>query len=81
MQRSFAMNNTNLILNTDSYKFSQYNQYPEGTEYVHSYIESRGGRWDKTVFTSAVATPLGSGSTWRFRSLALAPNRLVRRKH
>lgn len=41
---------SNLILNTDSYKVSQFNQYPEGTEYVYSYIESRGGEWDSTVF-------------------------------
>jgi len=39
-----------IILNTDSYKLSQFVQYPAGTEYVYSYIESRGGRWDRTVF-------------------------------
>lgn len=40
----------NIILNSDSYKYSQFNQYPPGTETVYSYIESRGGVWDKTVF-------------------------------
>lgn len=40
----------NLILNTDSYKYSQPYQYPPGTELVYSYIESRGGKWDETVF-------------------------------
>ena len=40
----------NIILNSDSYKYSQYNQYPKNTEYVYSYIESRGGQWDQTVF-------------------------------
>ena len=40
----------NIILNTDSYKCSQFRQYPPGTEYVYSYIESRGGQWDRTVF-------------------------------
>ena len=40
----------NLILNSDSYKYSQWNQYPKNTEYVYSYIESRGGAWDATVF-------------------------------
>lgn len=40
----------NLILNTDSYKTSHYVQYPEGTEYVSSYIESRGGRFEQTLF-------------------------------
>jgi len=44
------MSRHNIILNSDSYKYSQFNQYPPGTEYVHSYIESRGGQWDKTVF-------------------------------
>ena len=41
---------TNLLLNTDSYKASHWLQYPPGTEYVYSYIESRGGQYDKTVF-------------------------------
>jgi nicotinamide phosphoribosyltransferase len=41
---------TSIILNSDSYKYSQFNQYPEGTEYIYSYIESRGGRYDETVF-------------------------------
>lgn len=27
-----------------------FNQYPEGTEVVYSYIESRGGKWDSTLF-------------------------------
>jgi len=40
----------NIILNSDSYKYSQFNQYPANTEYVYSYIESRGGQWDATVF-------------------------------
>lgn len=40
----------NLILNTDSYKSSHYRQYPEGTQFVSSYIESRGGDYDKIVF-------------------------------
>lgn len=42
--------NKSIITNTDSYKFSQYNQYPEGTTKVYSYIESRGGTWKQTVF-------------------------------
>lgn len=40
----------NICTNTDSYKLSQYNQYPPKTEYVYSYIESRGGMYDKLVF-------------------------------
>jgi nicotinamide phosphoribosyltransferase len=39
-----------ILINTDSYKVSMYLQYPPGTEYVCSYIESRGGMYDKTVF-------------------------------
>lgn len=40
----------NLLLDTDSYKASHAFQYPPGTERVFSYIESRGGRFDRTVF-------------------------------
>ena len=40
----------NAILNTDSYKPGHWLQYPPNTEYVSSYIESRGGKYDKTVF-------------------------------
>lgn len=40
----------NTLLISDSYKYSQFNQYPPGTEIVRSYIESRGGEWDDTVF-------------------------------
>lgn len=42
--------NTNLLLNTDSYKASHWLQYPPNTEIVHSYIESRGGQYNQTVF-------------------------------
>lgn len=38
------------ILNTDSYKVSMWKQMPAGTTGVYSYIESRGGRYDNTVF-------------------------------
>jgi nicotinamide phosphoribosyltransferase len=41
---------TNLILNTDSYKASHWLQYPKGMDGSFSYIESRGGVYDKTVF-------------------------------
>jgi nicotinamide phosphoribosyltransferase len=40
----------NILLNTDSYKVSMFKQYPAGTTGVYSYIESRGGRYDRTVF-------------------------------
>ena len=41
---------SSIILNTDSYKTSMFKQYPAGTTGVYSYIESRGGRYDSTVF-------------------------------
>jgi len=40
----------NIILATDSYKVSHYRQYPPETEYVYSYFESRGGKFDEVVF-------------------------------
>lgn len=42
--------NPNIILNTDSYKTSHYLQYPPNTSTISSYIESRGGDIDETVF-------------------------------
>ena len=38
------------ILDTDSYKFSHWVQYPPGTTAMFSYLESRGGSYDATVF-------------------------------
>jgi nicotinamide phosphoribosyltransferase len=38
------------VFDTDSYKPSHYMQYPPGTDYMFSYIESRGGKYDETVF-------------------------------
>ena len=48
------MNDTNMlmlsiILDVDSYKFSHYKQYPKGTMKMYSYLESRGGKYNKTV--------------------------------
>jgi nicotinamide phosphoribosyltransferase len=48
--QSFSDISRLLILNTDSYKTSHYLQYPPGTSRVFSYIESRGGVHDRTVF-------------------------------
>lgn len=39
-----------IIFLTDSYKASHWKQYPPGTEVVHSYLESRGGKFDRNVF-------------------------------
>lgn len=40
----------NIILNTDSYKTSQWVQYPPNTEALYAYIEARGGEYKQTVF-------------------------------
>jgi nicotinamide phosphoribosyltransferase len=41
----------NIITQTDSYKIAHWNMYPEGTEYVYSYFESRkGAKFDNTPF-------------------------------
>ena len=40
----------NLILNTDSYKMSHFLGYPQGITEMYSYLESRGGRYDKIPF-------------------------------
>lgn len=39
-----------ILFNVDSYKVSMASQYPPGTTGVYSYIESRGGEYDRTVF-------------------------------
>ena len=44
---------SNLLLSTDSYKFSHRRQYPEGTTQIYSYMTARGSRIpgvDKVVF-------------------------------
>jgi len=40
----------NIILMTDSYKATHWKQYPPYSQYVHSYFESRGGKWHDVVF-------------------------------
>lgn len=40
----------NIIINVDNYKHCHYSLYPPGTEYVSSYIESRGGEFPSTMF-------------------------------
>jgi nicotinamide phosphoribosyltransferase len=40
----------NPILDTDSYKISHHLQYPDNTTEMFTYIESRGGQYDKLVF-------------------------------
>ncbi|MDO9416467.1 nicotinate phosphoribosyltransferase [Pararhizobium sp.] len=60
------MNLNNLILNTDSYKFSHHLQYPPGTARISAYIEARGNSTQAEVvffglqmfLKSYLATPL-----------------------
>lgn len=40
----------NLVLLADAYKYSHYKLYYPGTTKVYSYLESRGGEFDETVF-------------------------------
>ncbi len=40
----------NIIKATDGYKITHWKQYPEGTQRVYSYFESRGGRHPSTIF-------------------------------
>ena len=42
--------NNNIILDTDSYKASHWLQYPPETRGMYSYLESRGGAYEKTIF-------------------------------
>lgn len=44
------MKTNNIILQTDSYKLSHWKQYPDGTTLISSYLESRGGKYDATIF-------------------------------
>ena len=44
------MAGSNPILLTDSYKGTHWRQYPPATEFVYSYLESRGGKFDEVVF-------------------------------
>jgi len=40
----------NFLLKTDSYKITHHLQYPEGTERIFSYFESRGGKFKEVLF-------------------------------
>ena len=44
------LNQENFILRTDSYKLTHWKQYPEGMQTVYSYLEARGGEFEKTIF-------------------------------
>lgn len=40
----------NILLLADAYKYSHYKLYYPGTSKIYSYLESRGGQFDQTVF-------------------------------
>ncbi len=40
----------NIILLADAYKYSHHKLYVPGTQYIYSYLESRGGMFEETVF-------------------------------
>lgn len=44
------MKTNNLLLLADAYKYSHHALYYPGTEKIYSYLESRGGTFDETVF-------------------------------
>ncbi len=44
------MKNKNLVLLADAYKYSHHKLYVPGTTKVYSYLESRGGKFDHTLF-------------------------------
>lgn len=44
------MNTKNILLLADAYKYSHYKLYVPGTTKIYSYLESRGGEFDNTVF-------------------------------
>lgn len=44
------MFNDNILTLTDSYKATHWKQYPKGTTRVYSYLESRGGKFNNTLF-------------------------------
>jgi nicotinamide phosphoribosyltransferase len=44
------MTKENIILLADAYKYSHHKLYIPGTEYIYSYLESRGGKFNETVF-------------------------------
>jgi len=45
-----TLSDTNIILDTDSYKASHFLQYPPKTSRLFSYLESRGGKYPATRF-------------------------------
>ena len=51
MKYEQLFNQRSAIYLTDSYKFSHFLQLPENTQFIHLYLESRGGEYDRLVFS------------------------------
>src|SRR6185437_9446023 len=45
-----VMKKENLVLLADAYKYAHHKLYYPGTTQIYSYLESRGGMFDETVF-------------------------------
>ncbi len=66
------------IIRTDSYKLSQYVQYPKGTTHISSYIEARGGEPESVFFglqafmKDYMTTPITSNDVDRAERIVLA---------
>lgn len=50
LSMSTKMKKINFLLLADAYKYSHYKLYVPGTTKIYSYLESRGGQFDETVF-------------------------------
>lgn len=63
-------NYNSILLDTDAYKLSMFMQYPEGTEYVSSYVEARKNPWQKVTFfglqhlLEALSEQITEGDVW-----------------
>lgn len=65
----------NIIYSTDSYKASHWLQYPPNTTSMFSYVESRGGVFDKTTFFGL------QYYLRKYLSLGVSHEQVVRAKH
>ena len=45
-----TINYNSILIDTDAYKVSMWQQYPEGTEFVSSYVEARKNPWKRVTF-------------------------------
>ncbi|MBE7172558.1 MAG: nicotinate phosphoribosyltransferase [Williamsia sp.] len=50
MNNNQPVSQENLILLADAYKYSHHKLYAPGTQVIYSYLESRGGQFDQTLF-------------------------------